>query len=199
MSAVFYDGREGIVVRLHLLSMSAWIIVGMADAVAATVPPESPEAKQEAQRLADMPPVVPKAQIDHSGQKQKGRASYYARHFDHRKMADGNRFDPNSGVAASKTLPLGTMAKVTNEQNGRSAMVKVQDRGPYARGRVVDVTPKVAGELDMKKAGVAPVVVAPVAVPQSDGSIKLGAGAAEVDRDQLQAATRDAQTTAERE
>jgi len=71
-------------------------------------------------------------------------------------------------------------------------MVKVQDRGPHVAARVVDVTPKVADQLDMKKAGVAPVVVAPVVVPQSDGTIKLGAGAAEIGPDQLQAATREA-------
>jgi len=101
-------------------------------------------------------------------------------------------FNPNSDVAASKTLPLGTTAKVTNVQNGRSAMVKVEDRGPHVAARVVDVTPKVADQLDMKKAGVAPVVVAPVAVPQADGTVKLGAGAAEIGPDQLQAATREA-------
>ncbi len=55
-----------------------------------------------------------------------------------------------------------------------------QDRGPLTRGRVIDVTPKVAREIGLdKKAGLAPVVVAPIAVPQPDGSIKLGAGAAE--------------------
>src|SRR5262249_7522469 len=109
--------------------------------------------------------------------------------------ADGNRFNPNSDAAASKTLPLGTTAKVTNMQNGRSAMVRVQDRGPYAAGRIADVTPKVADQLDMKKVGVAAVVVAPVAVPQSDGTIKRGAGAAEIDPDQLKAATREARAT----
>ena len=101
--------------------------------------------------------------MDHSGRKQKGRASYYADRFANRKMANGNRFNPNSDTAASKTLPLGTTAKVTNVQNGKSATVKVEDRGPYVDGRVVDLTPKVADELDMRKQGVAPVIVAPIA------------------------------------
>ena len=82
-----------------------------------------------------------------------------------------------SNAAASRTLPLGTKARVTNLQNGRSAEVEIKDRGPYVPGRSVDVTPKVAEELDMKKEGVAPVVVAPIAVPQPDGSVKLGDGA----------------------
>ena len=110
--------------RFHFGLTMALVIAGIHSVPAATAPPESPEAKQEAQRLANMPPVVPKAQIDHSGRKQAGRASYYAGNFRNRKMTDGNRFDPGSDAAASKTLPLGTTAKVTNVQNGRSAMVR---------------------------------------------------------------------------
>ena len=86
---------------------------------------------------------------------------------------------PNANIAASKTLPLGTTAKVTNLNNGKSALVKVQDRGPYVGGRVVDLAPKVAEELEMTEPGIAPVVVAPVAVPLPNGDVKLGAGAAE--------------------
>jgi rare lipoprotein A len=74
---------------------------------------------------------------------------------------------------------LGTTAKVTNLQNGRSTMVVVEDRGPFAKNRVIDVAPKAADELDMKKRGVAPVVVAPIAVPLPNGEVKLGAGVAE--------------------
>ena len=87
-------------------------------------------------------------------------------------------------------------AKVTNAQNGKSATVKVDDRGPYIDGRIVDVTPKVADQLDMRKDGVAPVVVAPIAVPQPDGAVKLGAGAAEVGPEELAKATEE--TTASR-
>ena len=147
--------------------------------LAATPPTDSPAARQEAEKLAQLPPVSPSGGIDHSGRTQKGRASYYAHHFTNRKMADGNRFDPNSNAAASKSLPFGTIAKVTNQKNGKSALVKVQDRGPYVDGRVVDLTPRVADQLDMKKTGVTPVVVAPIAVPQADGAVKLGAGASD--------------------
>lgn len=153
----------------------------------------APEAQQEATRLAQLPPVVPHGTvIDHSGRSQKGRASYYAHHFDNRKMANGKRFNPNTNVAASKTLPLGTTARVTNLNNGKSATVHVEDRGPYVEGRVVDVTPKVAGELDIRKAGVAPVVVAPIAVPQKDGDVKLGAGAADASPQEVAKATEEA-------
>lgn len=159
-------------------------LIGMVPAVcAAALPaPDSPQAREEAQHLNQLPPVAPhgKGRIDHSGRKEKGHASYYAGKFAHKKMANGRKMNPQDNVAASKTLPLGTTAKVTNLENGKSATVKVEDRGPYVDGRVVDVSPKVAQELEMKKHGVVPVVVKPIAVPQPNGEIKLGAGAAEL-------------------
>ncbi len=87
--------------------------------------------------------------------------------------------NPNANVAASKTLPLGTTATVTNLKNGKTATVKVEDRGPFVDGRVVDLSPKVAADLDIKKEGVTPVVVKPITVPQPNGDVKLGAGAAD--------------------
>jgi rare lipoprotein A len=155
------------------------LLVGIWSAAAlAEVPaPDSPAARHEAQRLAGLPPVGSvMGRVDTSGRKQQGRASYYSRQFAHRKMADGQRMNPQSNVAASKSLPLGTTAKVTNLQNGRSATVNVQDRGPYARGRVMDVSWSVADQLDLKKQGTAFVEVKPITVPQPDGAVKLGAG-----------------------
>ena len=70
-------------------------------------------------------------------------------------------------TAASPTLPLGTKAKVVNTESGKSAHVTITDRGPYAKGRVIDVTPKAAEQLGMKKKGVAPVEVKPVSKPSS--------------------------------
>ncbi len=115
--------------------------------------------------------------VDRSGKAKTGRASYYARRFAGRRMANGERFNPRSNAAASKTLPLGTTARVTNLENGRSAEVEIKDRGPYVRGRTVDLTPKTAEELGMTHQGVAPVEVAPIEVPQADGSVKPGDGA----------------------
>jgi rare lipoprotein A len=167
-----------------ILARSAVLMVLMGTltcAVAAPLPVEAPGAKQEAERLNKLPAVgpAPAGHIDQSGRKQKGRASFYAHHFANRKMADGRRMNPNSDVAASKTLPLGSVAKVTNLENGKTATVKVEDRGPYVNGRVVDLAPKVANQLDIKEKGVASVEVKPITIPQSDGGVKLGAGAAE--------------------
>jgi rare lipoprotein A len=171
----------------------AVVIAGVTHAVAAE--PQSvdtPGAKQEAEKLDRLPPVMPApaGHVDHSGRREKGRASYYAHRFADRKMADGRRMNPNSNVAASKTLPLGSVAKVTNLDNGKTATVKIEDRGPYVHGRVVDLSPKVADQLDLKEKGVAPVVVKPVTLPQPDGSVTLGAGAADSSPQEVQQAVR---------
>ncbi|MCO6418071.1 septal ring lytic transglycosylase RlpA family protein [Siccirubricoccus sp. KC 17139] len=101
-------------------------------------------------------------------QVQRGRASYYGPRFNGRRMANGARFNPNSNVAAHRSLPLGTRAQVTNLENGRTTEVRVEDRGPYVRGRVIDLTPRTAEELGMRHQGVVPVEVRPIEVPDRD-------------------------------
>jgi rare lipoprotein A len=119
------------------------------------------------------------AALDHSGREQRGSASWYGPGFAGRKMADGRRMDPQANVIASKTLPLGSTARVTNAATGKSVEVTVEDRGRLPGGRVADVSPHVAQELALtKKQGVVPVVVTPITVPQPNGSVKPGAGAA---------------------
>jgi rare lipoprotein A len=114
--------------------------------------------------------------------------------FAHRKMADANHMSPQANVAASKTLPLGTTAKVINLQNGKSATVRMEDRGPFVAGRVMDVTFKVVQESEMSTHGVVPVEVKPIVVPQPNGEMKLGAGAAALTPQQVQQATRTTQS-----
>ncbi|WP_286758110.1 septal ring lytic transglycosylase RlpA family protein [Ralstonia sp. RL] len=92
----------------------------------------------------------------------RGKASYYSRKFAGKKMADGTRMNPHAAIAASKTLPLGSKAKVTNLENGKSAEVEIRDRGPYVDGRIVDVSPRVADMLGMEDQGVVPVEVRPI-------------------------------------
>jgi rare lipoprotein A len=125
------------------------------------------------------PKATPKPHLDRSGKTRKGKVSYYGHKFYSKKMADGTPMDPQSNAAASKTLPLGTKARVTNLKNGSSAVVEIRDRGPYVQNRIVDVSPKTADQLGLKKDGTAPVEVKPVEVPQADGSVKPGTGAAE--------------------
>jgi rare lipoprotein A len=117
------------------------------------------------------------AGLDRSGKARKGEASYYGHRFYRKKMADGTKMNPQSNAAASKTLPLGTKAQVTNLENGKSDVVEVRDRGPYVKDRIVDVSPKTADKIGMKDGGTAPVEVKPIEVPQPDGTVKPGAGA----------------------
>jgi rare lipoprotein A len=115
---------------------------------------------------------------DRSARKRVGNASYYARQFFGRPMADGARMNPHGNNAASRTLPLGTVAKVTNLTTGRSAIVKIEDRGPYIKGRIVDLSPSTARKIGITPhIGVAKVVVAPITVPLPDGRIKRGGAA----------------------
>lgn len=114
---------------------------------------------------------------DLTGSTRTGKASFYAVSFYHREMADGIRMNPRGYNAASKTLPLGTTAKVTNLATGQTAIVQIEDRGPYVRGRIVDLSPATARKIGLtRRLGVAPVKVAPIIVPQPDGTIKFGAG-----------------------
>jgi rare lipoprotein A len=110
--------------------------------------------------------------LDRTGKARQGLASYYGDQFAGRTMADGTPMDPESNIAASRTLPLGTKAKVTNLENGKSAVVEIRDRGPYVEGRIVDVTPTIAERLGMTEQGIVQVEVTPIEVPQRDGSIK---------------------------
>jgi rare lipoprotein A len=127
-------------------------------------------------------PTPPKG-TDHSGRRRVGIASVYANRFAGRKMADGRRMDPHDHNAASKTLPIGTEAKVTNLETGQSAHVVIEDRGPYVKGRIVDLSPATAERIGItRKQGVAKVEVAPVAVPMPDGTVKPGAAAEETGR-----------------
>jgi rare lipoprotein A len=122
--------------------------------------------------------VVAHPPLDRSGDARRGKASFYAQMFAGRKMADGTPMRPHSNNAASKTLPLGTTAKVTNLETGQSAFVTIRDRGPYIRGRIVDLSPTTARQIGLSpKNGVAKVEVAPISVPLADGTIKLVANA----------------------
>jgi rare lipoprotein A (peptidoglycan hydrolase) len=90
-----------------------------------------------------------------------GKAAWY--NFVGRQTASGEILDTVTATAAHRSLPLASYAKVTNLGNGHSVVVKINDRGPYTRGRILDLSPRAADALDMKRVGVAEVVVEPVA------------------------------------
>ncbi|MDE1179208.1 septal ring lytic transglycosylase RlpA family protein [Paraburkholderia sp.] len=154
---------------LLLLTLSCWMTLAFA-----AREPASAEATQATQAA---PKAASQAALDRTGKTRKGKASYYGHKFYKKKMADGTPMNPQSNAAASKTLPLGTKARVTNLENGSSEVVEIRDRGPYVGDRIVDVSPKTADKLGLKKDGTAPVAVTPTEVPQADGSVKPGAAA----------------------
>lgn len=90
---------------------------------------------------------------------QLGRASWYGPRFHGRRTANGERFNKFHLTAAHRTLPFGTRVRVTNLQNGRSIVVRINDRGPYIRGRIIDLSYAAARELGMHRQGVIQVKV----------------------------------------
>lgn len=82
-----------------------------------------------------------------------GIASYYGTYFHGRPTASGEKYDQYKLTAAHKTLPLGTIVKVTNTQNDKSVILKVNDRGPYIKGRIIDVSTKAAELLGFRNKG----------------------------------------------
>ena len=86
-----------------------------------------------------------------------GSASWYGPGFHGRKTANGERYDMHALTAAHRSLPFGTKVRVTNRTNGRAVVVRINDRGPYAGGRVIDLSRGAAQAVSMMDAGVVPV------------------------------------------
>jgi rare lipoprotein A len=93
------------------------------------------------------------------------RSSWYGPGYEGKRTASGERFDPNRLTAASMTLPLGSIIRVTNLSNGRSVEVKVNDRGPRSRTRGLDLSPAAAQRIGLSHSGTARVKITPVRNP----------------------------------
>lgn len=89
----------------------------------------------------------------------QGKVTYYGRRHAGRRTANGERFDPNALTMAHRTLPFGTLVRVTNVRNNLSVVVRVNDRGPVSPKRVGDLTLAAAGKISMLRAGVADVML----------------------------------------
>ncbi|HMB11997.1 septal ring lytic transglycosylase RlpA family protein [Saliniramus sp.] len=88
-----------------------------------------------------------------------GPASWYGGKFHGRTTANGERFDMNQLTAAHRSLPFGTRVRVTNERNGRSVVVRINDRGPFVGNRIIDLSRGAAAAVGMVSSGIAPVRV----------------------------------------
>jgi peptidoglycan lytic transglycosylase len=156
-----------------------WVVAGYV-LLAGSAAPTSTRADELPKSMAGTPHEhkTDKSPADLSGHKRVGKASIYAKRFAGHKMADGERMQIDGDNAASKTLPIGTTAKVTNMETGASAVVKIEDRGPHVKGRIVDLSPSTAHKIGIdSKDGVAKVSVEPIEVPLPSGEIKAGVAA----------------------
>jgi rare lipoprotein A len=112
------------------------------------------------QSLDEMTPVEAEPQLpidetddvggEHVG---SGEASYYGRELAGNRTASGERFNPQALTAAHRTLPLGSKLRVTNRSNGKSVVVRINDRGPFAKSRLIDVSYAAAQQISMVRAG----------------------------------------------
>ena len=85
---------------------------------------------------------------------ESGTASYYGSQFNNRETASGSKYNPNRRTAAHKTLPFGTKVIVTNLSNHQRVKVRITDRGPFVRGRIIDLSQKAARKIDMITQGI---------------------------------------------
>ncbi len=140
-------------------------------------------------------PEAPPPQVEPAGGEpaivHEGEASFYGPGFHGKKTANGEIFNQNAMTAASRELPLGTTATVTNEENGKQVEVKINDRGPYVDGRVIDLSKGAAKELGMVKDGVAEVRVEqkPSEQPTEKAKEKVEEKAEEILQEQQTATT----------
>jgi len=101
---------------------------------------------------------------------ERGFASWYGREEQGKRTANGETFDRHHLTAASRHLPFNTRVRVTNEKNGRTVDVRINDRGPFVKGRILDLSEAAADALDMKKSGTAPVKIEMVAPPPAQAA-----------------------------
>lgn len=102
---------------------------------------------------------------------EKGLASYYDDSFHGRKTASGEKYDKNQLTAAHKTLPFGTKVRIKNPANGKSVDVVINDRGPYIKGRVIEVSKKAAQQIDLIKVNTAPVEITVLSGPDNKPAV----------------------------
>jgi rare lipoprotein A len=118
--------------------------------LAAGVETLAPVAKPNLAPVEAIAPVEPESALEHLAD---GEASYYGRELAGNRTASGERFNPGGLTAAHRTLPLGTKLKVTNKSNGKSVVVRINDRGPFIKKRLIDVSLGAAQQIGMISAG----------------------------------------------
>jgi len=137
------------------------ILACLAGLAACAAPPPAPVATASYDQVPSITPALPleapAPQSEVATFAQQGLASWYGRRFHRHHTASGEHFDMNELTAAHRSLPLHTAVRVTNLENNRTVLVRINDRGPFTRGRIIDISRNAALQLGMAKAGVAEV------------------------------------------
>ena len=107
---------------------------------------------------------------EHAGYVEEGLASWYGRDFHGKRTSNGEVYDMHAPTAAHKTLPLGVYVKVHNLANGREAVARINDRGPFVKGRIIDLSYALASELEVVGPGTAPVRIEALGFRQTDSA-----------------------------
>lgn len=153
----------------RLLTATATATAALALVLGGCAAPPAPVAPAAQPPAASLPQASPPAERPAAGRKdgkdgkQVGKASIYADKFHGRTMADGSPMSLHDDNAASKTLPLGSRARVKNLETGQSVIVTIQDRGPHVPGRIIDLSPASAARIGLTlEEGLADVEVTPL-------------------------------------
>jgi rare lipoprotein A len=144
--------------RAHRLLVVPALLAGLAACAPRAAKPDAPApapAPATASRTTSKPPAKPPAKPAPKGYLGEGIASFYGPGLHGRPTANGERFNQNAMTAAHRKLSFGTCVRVVNLTNGRQVRVRVNDRGPYVEGRIIDVSRAAAVKLDMLEKGVA--------------------------------------------
>ena len=163
--------------RLALIALVCVAAVGCGKkqvTVAKSVPPPPPAAASAPPSPARTTPGAPAASLDASINELYGLASWYGHPYHGRKTASGEVYDMYQLTAAHKTLPLGTRVEVTNQTNGKQVEVRINDRGPFIEGRVIDLSYAAAKQIEMVGAGVAMVNIKLLDVTNTRFGVQVG-------------------------
>lgn len=153
----------------YLLAPLTLVVISCSHKHNVRMPSYWPEARahkaeaEEAKNVQDETPVL------QDGSEMQGLASWYGESYHGKKTASGETYNMNRLTAAHKTLPFDTRVRVTNVQSHKEVVVRINDRGPFVDGRVIDLSKEAAKRLDVVRPGVAPVrlqTVAAHALPQ---------------------------------
>ena len=155
--------------RLLALVLGLGLMAGCTSRAARPDPRTDPEASRPRPGAEEKPGKEPRTYLG------EGLASYYGPGLHGRPTASGEKFDQNAMTAAHRTVRFGTCLRVVNMENGHSVQVRINDRGPFKEGRIIDVSLEAARKLDMVKKGLARVRLYRCEEPVSAFSVPLRA------------------------